>query len=522
MAAAVRAQAESGVLDRDRPGRGAVSWSDAIIDPTDTPLPPEPSATAPEPSAAAPEPNAAAPEPDVAAPEPNAAAGLAAPVPAAPEAGPAAPEAPSSEPNAAAPATPGTRPAPPAPPPPWPDAAAPLAGAIEGALAIGARAVARLSSQAGGIRFGTVQKLDHQYRAELQSIRMQAGVEGGDPAAVVRRLQALLEQVERFAGQWIPPPAPATATQGAPGPADPTLDAAGAPVPLAVQQVAAIRQGVTRAMIALASAPLHLRLEFGPGFADPHPDVLLLAARMHAIHRAVRGSLKQVCWEAIDRAGLLFGDADAADAVEATFDAQGRLRVPDAVRQNAGRAAAPKSGAAGPRGPGSSTQPRHRDGRAPRPQGGQAGRSHDGQPARSQGGQPARSQPGGATTGRPQPGSSGARPRQGAPAGRAPGPAGGRPTGPSNGPSAPDARQRPATHAAPRPPAGGTPRPSSVPKGGAAPARDDRRASRPRSTFNPLMADKLRAVLAGASAPKPAPTPVDPPAPAAPSGDGSD
>ena len=36
MAAAVRAQAESGVLDRDRPGRGAVSWSDAIIDPTDT------------------------------------------------------------------------------------------------------------------------------------------------------------------------------------------------------------------------------------------------------------------------------------------------------------------------------------------------------------------------------------------------------------------------------------------------------------------------------------------------------
>jgi hypothetical protein len=428
---------------------------------------------------------------------------------------PSTPE-PASTVTFATPATPATAATPvaPAPPPAWPDVAAPLAGAIEGALAIGARAVARLSSQAGGIRFGTVQKLDHQYRTELQSIRTQAGVEGGDPADVVRRLRALLEQVERFAGQWIPPPAPAPATadQGVPGPADPAREGAGAPVPLAVQQVAAIRQGVTRAMIALASAPLHLRLEFGPGFADPHPDVLLLAARMHAIHRAVRGSLKQVCWEAIDRAGLLFGDADPGDAVEATFDAQGRLRVPDAVRQNAGRgpAGAASRGASGPRATSAPSGGR-RTGRPPPP-------ARDGrQPAQHGGPSPGPAQPR-ARQGRPPAGQVPPSSRQGPPPSPRQGPPPSRQAGPppsrQGPPPGADRSARPSGRGQPRPATGGGPASARATPGGAGRTRDDRLPPKPRAPVNSLMADKLRAVLAGASGPATAPDTAGPPAPA--------
>jgi hypothetical protein len=431
---------------------------------------------------------------------------------------------------------------PPAPLPPWSDALAPIAGAIEGALAISARAVGRLSAQANGVRFGAVQKQEDTFRAELRAVRRQAGEPGVDPAGFAARLRSLLEQVERFAGPWIaaaaapvpaaatsapadaaPVPAAATPADATPAtaeatstdlpsadapsaPADTTRVQAATPAPLTVQQVASVRQGVTRAMVVLAQAPLHLRLEFGPGFADPHPDVLLLAARMHAIHRAVRGSLKQVSWKAPDRADLAFGDGDPARTVEAVFDAQGRLQVPDSVRPPTDR--------------------RGRDRRTPPPKGAPAGRPQPGAPtgrppvtddARSQGAQ-----------GRPSPDRGGRPPGRGRPDGRSgppspnASPSSNRPPSPgrspspnrppsSNGPPSPNGPQRPEDRGRPR---DGAPRRSGAMPGSSgvgASVRDDRRPPKPRAPINPLLADKLRAVLAATSGPKPTTEAVDTP-----------
>jgi hypothetical protein len=390
------------------------------------------------------------------------------------------------------------------PPPPWPESLAPLAAAIEGALAMSARAVGRLSAQANDIRFGGAQRQDETLRAGLRAVQRETGVPGADFADLEARLQVLREQVERFAGQWITPsPSPivpaATAPTGTPGTAGADTAAsadvgaalaapAAAPRPLGVQQVAGIRQAVTRAMIMLAQAPLHLRIEFGAGFVDPHPDVLLLAARIHAIHRGVRGALKQVCWQSVDRAELSFGNADPARTVEASFDERGRLQVPDAVRQPSGRGPGPTDGAAS-----------DRSGGGPRP-------PRPGQP-RSGGGRPSHARP------------ASGPPGSGVPANRPPdGQArGGRPTGPG----------RP-EHAG-RPPRSGLPgqgRPA--PSGGAARPRDDQRPLKPRSPINPLMADKLRAVLAAAPSPRPAtpgadaPASGEPPAPPAPPERGSE
>ncbi|MFN9772132.1 MAG: hypothetical protein ACK54X_05840 [Burkholderiales bacterium] len=461
---------------------------------------------------------------------------------------------------------------PPAPLPPWSDALAPIAGAIEGALAISARAVGRLSAQANGVRFGAVQKQEDTFRAELRAVRRQAGEPGVDPAGFAARLRSLLEQVERFAGPWIaaaaapvpaaatsapadaaPVPAAATPADATPAtaeatstdapsadapsaPADTTRVQAATPEPLTVQQVASVRQGVTRAMVVLAQAPLHLRLEFGPGFADPHPDVLLLAARMHAIHRAVRGSLKQVSWKAPDRADLAFGDGDPARTVEAVFDAQGRLQVPDSVRQDKGRGTAPggtpPGSPAGRARPGPPTDRRGRDRRTSPPKGAPAGRPQPGAPtgrppvtddARSQGAQ-----------GRPSPDRGGRPHGRGRPDGRSgppspnASPSSNRPPSPSRSPSpdrpplsnrppqsnrppSPNGPQRPEDRGRPRD--GAPRRPGAMPgsSGVGASVRDDRRPPKPRAPINPLLADKLRAVLAATSGPKPATETVDTP-----------
>jgi hypothetical protein len=506
-----------------------------------------------------------------------------------------------------------------APPPPWPDALAPIAKAIEGALAIGARAVGRLSAQANGIRFGNVQKQEDGLRAELRAVRREAGAPDADVDAFAAKLRTLLEQVERFAGHWIastasiakpaaaPAPAPKSAptpsaveaapVQGdetatpaeatsmpdgeAPTPAEESATPAEAnatpaeatiaqvpapastpsPAPLAVQQVAALRQGVTRSMVVLAQAPLHLRLEFGSGFSDPQPDVLLLAARMHAIHRVVKGTLRQVSWQAPDRAELVFGEGEQARTVEAVFDEHGKLQVPDALRQDSGRGATPKGAPGGPqpagaRG-GAAGDRRGRDRRGAQPQGGApAGRpqqgAQDGRPrpvgpdGRPQpGGADGRPRPGGpdgrprqgASTGRPQPGATGGRPQQGAPAGRPPPAAGGeraqdaqrrpqpdrgprppgrgRPDG-RGGPPSPGGQQRPPRRDRPNDAAGRNDPNAPRPQGAPASMRDDRRPPKPRNPVNSLMADKLRAVLGGAVGPKSSPANDESPAPGVP------
>jgi hypothetical protein len=391
---------------------------------------------------------------------------------------------------------------------PWPESLATLAGAVEGLLAIGARAVGRLSAQANGIRFGTVQRQEDGFRAELRDIRQQASLPDADPAALAARLQALRESVERFAGQWIAvPPAPAPAAA-----ADPSGPRPDVPGPLTVAQVAALRQRVTRAMIALAQAPLHLRLEFGAGFVDPHPDVPLLAARMHAIHRGVRGSLKQICWQAADRVELSFGEADGARTVEAVFDSSGRMQVPDSVRQNPGRGASPgarspgaaeRGGSPPQRGSGSKRAPQ--PGPQPQPHAAEAAQASRGRA--SPGASAGNRRPDGSAAG-PQPSGGGrppgqARPRRGGPQGR-------------GGGAAPEGG-RPAVHGRRGPPAGPAGRNAPPSSGGAAQARDDRRPPTPRGPINPLMADKLRALLGGTAGAKPASAPEDPPAPTGPS-----
>jgi hypothetical protein len=196
--------------------------------------------------------------------------------------------------------------------------------AIEGVLSFVDRASARLSSAAAGIRFGNVQKQEQQIRSELRAIRKLAVDPGVDEAALLARLGEVQLQASRLASALAPVRLPKAAP--------PTEDSTVAPI--TAQQAAAIRQAITRSMIALASAPLHLRIEFDAGFRDAHPDTLLLGARMHAIHRIALGSLRQVRWIDGGRVQLAFGEGQEATLVEALFDPEGRLQLPDTWRQS--------------------------------------------------------------------------------------------------------------------------------------------------------------------------------------------
>ncbi|MDO4230752.1 MAG: hypothetical protein Q4D19_01320 [Lautropia sp.] len=116
-------------------------------------------------------------------------------------------------------------------------------------------------------------------------------------------------------------------------PAAATAQNASTPVApaLPVQRSGQIRQSIRKSMMALApAAPLHLQIELAPEFADADPDIMAMAARIHAVHRQVLGSLRSILWHSPTRCTLGFEDGKT---LPITFGEQGIEDLPPAFRQ---------------------------------------------------------------------------------------------------------------------------------------------------------------------------------------------
>ena len=219
--------------------------------------------------------------------------------------------------------------------------------AIEGTLSFIDRASARLSANASGIRFGNVQKQEQRIRSAMRRIRQLAAEAGAAEAGLIAELDALRRDSSRLASSLTT----VGASTASPAPETPLPALEGAPeTAMTAVQATRIRQGITRSMVSLATAPLHLRIEFDPQFKDERPDTLLLAARIHALHRLALGTLREIRWVDVNRARLAFGDGREPTFVDAEFDAGGRLQLPETWRQ------AP-SGGAGTRTPARTSPP---------------------------------------------------------------------------------------------------------------------------------------------------------------------
>ncbi|MEO6269439.1 MAG: hypothetical protein ABIP08_03960 [Lautropia sp.] len=226
----------------------------------------------------------------------------------------------------------------------------------EAALALLDASAARISSAAGGLRFSTLQKSHAPLVAELRDLG------GRDPDdAVSAALEGLLRRIERLIAALASPerqPLPDGAASAPPSPG-------------------ATRQALIRGMITLAPAPLHLQIEFAPEFPLVQADPIVLAARSHAINRAVLGSLRRIQWDGPARYTLWFGDGEQRRVVSGGFDAQGKVDLPPEYRQKQPATPRPAPGSSEPRS--SNRPPRQGQGQG---QGhGQAPGEADGQPA---------------------------------------------------------------------------------------------------------------------------------------------
>lgn len=330
--------------------------------------------------------------------------------------------------------------------------------AIEGTLSFIDRASARLSANASGIRFGNVQKQEQRIRSAMRRIRQLAAEAGAAEAGLIAELDALRRDSSRLASSLTT----VGASTASPAPETPLPALEGAPeTAMTAVQATRIRQGITRSMVSLATAPLHLRIEFDPQFKDERPDTLLLAARIHALHRFALGTLREIRWVDVNRARLAFGDGREPTFVDAEFDAGGRLQLPETWRQ------AP-SGGAGTRTP-ARTSPPSPPRAPPRPPTSDEARARRGNAEKApRVGPPRQVPPSGPRVGTNAP------PDGGLPRGRRDGE--GRKTPASQRPNQAGERRRNESRAAPDP-----------------------RAARPRGTINTTMADKLRAALAQSS-----------------------
>ena len=218
----------------------------------------------------------------------------------------------------------------------------------EAALALLDGSAARISSAAGGLRFSTLQKSHAPLVAELRDL---GGREPDD--AVSAALEGLLRKTERLISALASPER------------QPLPDGAGSAPP----SPGATRQALIRGMITLAPAPLHLQIEFAPEFPLIEADPIVLAARSHAINRAVLGSLRRIQWDGPARYTLWFGDGEQRRVATGGFDAQGKIDLPTEYRQK--QSATPRPA------PGASEQ---RSGKPP-PRQGQGQGETDGQPA---------------------------------------------------------------------------------------------------------------------------------------------
>lgn len=197
------------------------------------------------------------------------------------------------------------------------------------------------------------------------------------------------------------PAADTTATQGNET-ASPQPDAAGqvstaaaapdaatpAPAPAAPalprEKSNQIRQTLRKSMMSLApAAPLHLQIELAPAFAEAEPDIMAMAARVHALHRQVLGSLKGIQWHSAVHSTLSFEDGRT---IEVRFGETGAEQIPEEFRQKQAPAQpARKPGQPGQRhgAPGGKPQGNRRHGSG-RP-GGKPGEGRQGKAAAGQG-----------------------------------------------------------------------------------------------------------------------------------------
>ena len=197
------------------------------------------------------------------------------------------------------------------------------------------------------------------------------------------------------------PAADTTATQGNEA-ASPQPDAAGqvstvaaapdaatpAPAPAAPalprEKSNQIRQTLRKSMMSLApAAPLHLQIELAPAFAEAEPDIMAMAARVHALHRQVLGSLKGILWHSAVHSTLSFEDGRT---IEVRFGETGAEQIPEEFRQKQAPAQpARKPGQPGQRhgAPGGKPQGNRRHGSG-RP-GGKPGEGRQGKAAAGQG-----------------------------------------------------------------------------------------------------------------------------------------
>ena len=92
-----------------------------------------------------------------------------------------------------------------------------------------------------------------------------------------------------------------------------------------------IRQTLRKSMMSLApAAPLHLQIELAPAFAEAEPDIMAMAARVHALHRQVLGSLKGIQWHSAIHSTLSFEDGRT---IEVRFGETGAEQIPEEFRQ---------------------------------------------------------------------------------------------------------------------------------------------------------------------------------------------
>ena len=137
-------------------------------------------------------------------------------------------------------------------------------------------------------------------------------------------------------------------------------------------------------MMSLApAAPLHLQIELAPAFAEAEPDIMAMAARVHALHRQVLGSLKGIQWHSAVHSTLSFEDGRT---IEVHFGETGAEQIPEEFRQKQAPAQpARKPGQPGQRhgAPGGKPQGNRRHGSG-RP-GGKPGEGRQGKAAAGQG-----------------------------------------------------------------------------------------------------------------------------------------
>lgn len=145
-----------------------------------------------------------------------------------------------------------------------------------------------------------------------------------------------------------------------------------------------IRQTLRKSMMSLApAAPLHLQIELAPAFSEAEPDIMAMAARVHALHRQVLGSLKGIQWHSAVHSTLSFEDGRT---IEVRFGETGAEQIPEEFRQKQAPAqAARKPGQPGQRHGALGGKPqgnrRHGSGRP----GGKPGEGRQGKVAAAQG-----------------------------------------------------------------------------------------------------------------------------------------